>query len=49
MVFPVILGNGKRPFGETSSKRRLPLAEAKTAGDGVAILTYQRPTAWRTT
>jgi dihydrofolate reductase len=41
MVFPVVLGAGKRLFGETSDKRRLKLAESKTVGDGVQILTYE--------
>ena len=42
MVFPVVLGTGKRLFGETSDKKPLELAESKTVGDGVAILTYRR-------
>ena len=41
MVFPVVLGAGKRLFGETSDKRPLRLADSKTVGDGVAILTYE--------
>ena len=41
MVFPVVLGTGKRLFGETSDKHRLKLAESKTVGDGVQILTYE--------
>jgi dihydrofolate reductase len=41
MVFPVVLGAGKRLFGETSDKRRLKLADSKTVGDGVQILTYE--------
>ena len=41
MVFPVVLGTGKRLFGETGDKRRLRLADSKTVGDGVAILTYE--------
>jgi dihydrofolate reductase len=40
MVFPVVLGAGKRLFGETSDKRRLRLSGSKTVGDGVQILTY---------
>ena len=44
MVFPVVLGAGKRLFGETSDRRRLRLTDSKTVGDGVAILTYE-PTA----
>ncbi len=41
MVFPVVLGAGKRLFGETSDKRPLRLAESKSVGDGVAILIYE--------
>jgi dihydrofolate reductase len=41
MVFPVVLGAGKRLFGETSAKRRLRLSDSKTVGDGVQILTYE--------
>jgi len=40
MVFPVVLGTGKRLFGETSDKKPLRLADSKIVGDGVAILTY---------
>ena len=40
MVFPVVLGSGKRLFGDTSGKRPLRLVESKTVGDGVAILIY---------
>ena len=41
MVFPVILGQGKRLFGETSDKKSLKLVESKTVGDGVTILVYR--------
>jgi dihydrofolate reductase len=41
MVFPVVLGTGKRLFGETSDKKPLGLVDSKTVGDGVAILTYE--------
>jgi len=41
MVFPVILGSGKRLFGETKHLKTLQLAESKTVGDGVAILVYK--------
>jgi dihydrofolate reductase len=41
MVFPVVLGSGKRLFGETSDKKRLRLTDSKTVGDGVAILIYE--------
>ncbi len=42
MVFPIVLGSGKRLFGDTSDKKRLRLAESRTVGDGVAILVYER-------
>jgi dihydrofolate reductase len=41
MVFPVVLGSGKRLFGATSDKKRLRLADSKTVGDGVEIVIYQ--------
>ena len=41
MVFPVVLGGGRRLFGETSDKKRLELVESRTVGDGVAILIYR--------
>jgi dihydrofolate reductase len=41
MVFPVVLGAGKRLFGPTGAKKPLRLADSKTVGDGVTILTYQ--------
>ena len=41
MVFPVVLGSGKRLFGKTSGKKPLRLLDSKMVGDGVAILTYQ--------
>jgi dihydrofolate reductase len=43
MVFPVVLGSGKRLFGETADKKRLQLIGTRTVGDGVLILTYARP------
>jgi dihydrofolate reductase len=41
MVFPVVLGTGKRLFGDTTDKKPLTLAESKTVGDGVAIMVYR--------
>jgi dihydrofolate reductase len=41
MVFPVVLGSGKRLFGETSDKKPLRLVDSKTVGEGVSILVYQ--------
>ena len=42
MVFPVVLGKGKRLFAETSDKKPLRLTDSKTIGDGIAVLTYER-------
>jgi dihydrofolate reductase len=43
MVFPVVLGTGKRVFGETSEKTDWRLTEAKPVGpDGVLVLIYER-------
>jgi dihydrofolate reductase len=41
MVFPVVLGAGKRLFGETSDKKPLRLTDSKVVGDGVSILVYE--------
>jgi dihydrofolate reductase len=40
MVFPVVLGAGKRLFGERSEKTDLRLVDSKAVGAGVLILTY---------
>jgi dihydrofolate reductase len=44
MVFPVVLGSGKRLFGETRAAKPLQLVDARTVGAGVQILVY-RPAA----
>jgi dihydrofolate reductase len=41
MVYPVVLGSGKRLFGETSDKKPMRLVDSKTLGDGVTLLTFQ--------
>jgi dihydrofolate reductase len=41
MVFPVVVGSGKRLFGETTDKKPLRLVDSRVVGDGVNILTYQ--------
>ena len=41
MVFPVILGSGKRLFGDTTDKKPMALADSKTIGAGVTLLTYK--------
>jgi len=42
MVYPVVLGAGKRLFGDTSDKKRLRLQDSRVVGDGVGILVYGR-------
>src|SRR5215204_2367621 len=40
-IFPVVLGAGKRLFGETSDKKPMRLLDTQTVGGGVAFLTYE--------
>jgi dihydrofolate reductase len=42
MLYPIIVGAGKRLFNGTSDTKKLQLADAKTVGDGVHILIYRR-------
>jgi dihydrofolate reductase len=42
MTFPVILGTGRRLFGDTTDKTTWKLAEAKTVGEGIPITIFQR-------
>jgi dihydrofolate reductase len=43
MIFPVVLGTGRRLFGETSEKSDWRLTEARPVGpDGVLVLIYER-------
>jgi hypothetical protein len=42
MTFPVILGTGRRLFGETTDKKTWKLAESKTVGEGIPITIFQR-------
>jgi dihydrofolate reductase len=41
MVFPIVLGTGKRLFGEVSEPPVLVLENVKTVGEGIVILTYR--------
>ena len=44
MVYPMVLGAGKRLFGGTDAQVKLELAESRPVGpDGVVILTYRPP------
>ena len=42
MVFPIVLGDGKRLFGATSATKSLTLASTQAVGDGVLINVYTR-------
>jgi dihydrofolate reductase len=42
LVFPVVLGTGKRLFGDGTIPRGLRLAETQTSPSGVAIQRYER-------
>lgn len=41
MIYPVVLGAGKRLFGETSDKKPMRLVDTQTVGDDLAVLTYE--------
>jgi dihydrofolate reductase len=43
-VYPVIVGAGKRLFGDTNQTKRLRLTEGRTVGDGIDILIYEKAT-----
>lgn len=41
MVFPVVVGSGKRLFRDGSDRKVLKLVDTKTFSSGVVVLTYQ--------
>jgi dihydrofolate reductase len=41
-TFPVVVGPGKRLFGQGTVPRGLTLVDSKTSGTGVVMATYQR-------
>jgi dihydrofolate reductase len=41
MIYPVVLGTGKRLFGEMNDKKRLRLTDSKTVGDGITTCIYE--------
>jgi dihydrofolate reductase len=41
-IFPVVLGDGERLFGETRDKKPMRLVNAQTVEGDIAFLTYQR-------
>jgi dihydrofolate reductase len=44
LVYPVVVGAGKRLFDGTSQTKLLRLTETRTFGDGVHLLVYERAT-----
>jgi dihydrofolate reductase len=42
MVFPVVLGTGKKLFGDTEDSKRFELKRSDAVGDGVLLLVYER-------
>jgi dihydrofolate reductase len=40
-IYPVVLGDGERLFGETSAKKPMRLVDTKTIDGDVAYLTYE--------
>jgi dihydrofolate reductase len=41
MVYPFVLGAGRRLFGETTGKKSMRLLRTRTVGSGLAYLTYE--------
>ena len=41
MVFPIVVGSGKRLFGEGLNQKPLRLVDTKTFDSGVVVLTYR--------
>ena len=41
VVFPVVLGDGERLFGQTSDQKPLRLLSAQTLGEGLSFLSYE--------
>ena len=41
MVFPIVLGGGKRLFGDTAATKPLELVDSTPVGDGLVILVYR--------
>ncbi|MFB7652384.1 MULTISPECIES: dihydrofolate reductase family protein [unclassified Streptomyces] len=41
MIFPFVLGAGRRLFGEAGGKKPMRLVDTQTVGDGLAFLTYR--------
>jgi dihydrofolate reductase len=41
MVFPVVVGKGKRLFGDAGETKDMRLVDTKSLGSGVLVLTYR--------
>ncbi|MDA4133219.1 MAG: dihydrofolate reductase family protein, partial [Thaumarchaeota archaeon] len=41
VIFPVVLGDGERLFGDASDKTPLRLVSTQTIGEGLPLLTYE--------
>jgi dihydrofolate reductase len=41
IIHPVVLGAGKRLFGETGAAKPVRLVDARTVGDSLSVLTYR--------
>jgi dihydrofolate reductase len=42
VVFPVVLGAGKRMFGESRDQKGMRLLDSRIIGDGLVYITYER-------
>ncbi|MFI7576308.1 dihydrofolate reductase family protein [Micromonospora sp. NPDC049497] len=41
MIYPVVLGAGRRLFGETGDNEPMRLVDSRTVGDSLVLVTYQ--------
>ncbi len=41
MVFPIVVGNGRRLFQDVSQQKEFKLGQSQTFGSGVVVLTYE--------
>jgi dihydrofolate reductase len=42
MIFPVVLGTGRKLFGEADEAKKFTLESSGVTGDGVALMVYRR-------
>ncbi len=42
MVFPVVLGTGKKLFGDTAESKKWKVTDYRVVGDGVGLQAYER-------